>query len=104
LHSPIALLIGLAFAILAGGSRAAHGAATFEVPKSFELPGANPRAALVVGIDGALYGTTTQGGASDAGTVFRIDGAGSFTSLHSFDGRDDRYPEAALVVGSDGSR
>ena len=35
--------------------------------------GSQPSAALVVGSDGKLYGTTTLGGASDLGTVFRID-------------------------------
>lgn len=49
--------------------------------------GANPLAAPTLDGAGSLYGTTTAGGASDEGTVFRVgtDGTG-FTLLHSFGG------------------
>ncbi len=61
---------------------------------------------LVVGADGALYGTTYLGGTNYAGTVFQInlDGSG-YTVLCSFgstDG-DGLGPFAALVLGSDGA-
>ena len=48
--------------------------------------GARPLAALLQGLDGALYGTTVNGGAHEGGTVFRVapDGTG-FAVLHSFD-------------------
>src|SRR5262249_35717412 len=62
-----------------------------------------PAAALVRGSDGALYGVTPLGGSATLGTVFRIDSAGNFTSLHSFNGEDGSEPVAALVVGSDGA-
>ena len=39
--------------------------------------GRNPRSALIQGPDGMLYGTTQNGGASDAGTVFQITPGGS---------------------------
>ena len=50
------------------------------------LDGARPFSALLQGRDGALYGTTANGGAHGSGTVFRVspDGTG-FTVLHSFD-------------------
>ena len=51
--------------------------------KSFELGGARPEAALVVGSDGALYGTTSAGGTSNGGTIFKIGNSGHFTPLHS---------------------
>ena len=35
--------------------------------------GGAPNASLVQGTDGAFYGTTTQGGASDNGVVFRLE-------------------------------
>jgi len=64
--------------------------------------GANPSAALTLGIDGELYGTTYAGGASGAGTVFKITPDGELTILHNFDGNDGGLPGAALVLGVDG--
>ena len=65
-----------------------------------------PYAALVQGSDGDFYGTTQNGGANgcDCGTVFRITTNGALTVLWSF-GRhtsDGRFPDEALVQGSDG--
>ena len=52
--------------------------------------GANPYSTLIVGQDGALYGTTALGG-SGHGTVFRMGlGAGGvFNRLHSFNGTSE---------------
>jgi len=63
--------------------------------------GANPRA-LIQGRDGALYGITRDGGASDFGSVFRmlLDGSG-FALLHSFVGTDGANPEGGLIQASD---
>ena len=44
----------------------------YTFPNSQAL-GAFPRGTLIQGNDGALYGTTFGGGASNAGTVFRLD-------------------------------
>jgi len=74
--------------------------------------GSNPESPLILGQDGALYGTTDTGGASAVGgvsgmgTIFRLstDGA-TQTVLHSFMGMggDGQYPlTAGLVQGSDG--
>jgi uncharacterized repeat protein (TIGR03803 family) len=66
-------------------------------------PGAGAR--LVVGLDGALYGTTYAGGQHDQGTVFRIqpDGSG-YRVLHSFHAADGTgaNPYAGLTRGGDG--
>jgi uncharacterized repeat protein (TIGR03803 family) len=43
--------------------------------------GSDPHAALVQGCDGDLYGTTSQGGAGGAGTVFRFSFAPAFQGL-----------------------
>jgi uncharacterized repeat protein (TIGR03803 family) len=57
---------------------------------------------LVQGSDGALYGTTGQGGTNGVGTVFRINTDGSdFASLYSFSGPDGGDP-GRLILGSDG--
>jgi uncharacterized repeat protein (TIGR03803 family) len=38
---------------------------------------------------GSFYGTTTGGGALNQGTVFKIDSAGTLTTLHSFTDQPD---------------
>ena len=58
----------------------------------------------IVGLDGALYGTTQLGGAFQAGTVFRVQPDGSaYTVLHSFNGGDGNQPFAGLTQGPDGT-
>jgi len=67
--------------------------------------GANPFAKLIEGSDGNLYGITSLGGASDAGTVFKLapDGSG-FAIVYSFTGGDDGYgPYGGLAQASDGA-
>jgi uncharacterized repeat protein (TIGR03803 family) len=66
--------------------------------------GSRPTAALVEGPDGALYGTTPEGGAANRGTVFRLnkDGSGHMVLWH-FTGSDGSSPGAALRVSSDGA-
>ncbi|MDQ5872659.1 MAG: hypothetical protein M3547_10715, partial [Acidobacteriota bacterium] len=65
--------------------------------------GAAPLAGLVQGSDGNFYGTTASGGASDAGTVFKITSGGSLTTLYNFSYSDGATPRAGLVQGSDGN-
>lgn len=66
--------------------------------------GQRPRAGLVQGTDGNLYGTTSQGGGTfKFGTVFRITPQGVLTTLHSFDSPEGMSPNAPLVQGSDGN-
>ncbi len=66
--------------------------------------GAIPLGGLVQAGDGRLYGTTSAGGAPDnPGTVFAIDTAGTFTTLHRFSGADGLHPAAALALGNDGA-
>ncbi len=61
---------------------------------------------LVEGSDGALYGTTSQGGSKYYGTVFKLNKDGSgYSVLHSFDlfRGDGGFPYAGLVKGTDGA-
>ena len=67
--------------------------------------GSNPYAGLVQGTDGSFYGTTSAGGSSNLGTVFKITSNGTVSTLHSFTGTgsDGSSPQAGLVQGTDGS-
>jgi uncharacterized repeat protein (TIGR03803 family) len=65
--------------------------------------GAFPQAGLVQASDGNLYGTASEGGTNNLGTVFRINATGVLTTLYSFTGRDGDYPVAGLVQASDGN-
>ena len=57
---------------------------------------------LIEGGDGALYGTTSSGGANNYGTVFKLNKDGSaFAILHEFNW-DARSPWAELLEASDG--
>jgi uncharacterized repeat protein (TIGR03803 family) len=59
--------------------------------------GAHPYAGLVA-VNGTLYGTTYQGGASGAGTVFSVSTSGVEHMLYSFKGgKDGQYPYARLL-------
>ncbi len=66
--------------------------------------GRDPYGTLLVGRDGALYGTTFGGGGSGLGTVFRIarDGSG-FATLRHFGGTSGERPTSGLVQGADGA-
>jgi len=67
--------------------------------------GSNPWAGLVQGRDGNFYGTASDGGVSNNGTVFRISPSGSYTSLYWFGSspNDGSNPWAGLVQGRDSS-
>lgn len=68
--------------------------------------GGNPNiwgAGLAAGPDGALYGTTTSGGANGQGTIFKITTAGAFSALHSFTGSDGSQAGGRMVLGKDGN-
>jgi uncharacterized repeat protein (TIGR03803 family) len=76
-------------------------AQTYQVLQSFETEGQNPQAALILGADGAFYGTTPGGGNAGVGTVYRIDSDGTTTTLHSFSQADGIHPNAALLQADD---
>ncbi len=71
--------------------------------------GAYPFAGLIEGADGALYGSTPEGGLTPdaevgAGTVFRIARNGGLTTLHTFDARSwgEYAPYGALFEATPG--
>jgi uncharacterized repeat protein (TIGR03803 family) len=69
--------------------------------------GGNPFAGLIQATDGNLYGTTGDGGANGAGTIFKISLAGKLTTLYAFCSEtnctDGNSPLAALVQATDGA-
>jgi uncharacterized repeat protein (TIGR03803 family) len=66
--------------------------------------GGYPSAALTLGDDGKLYGTTFSGGVNFVGNVFQITTTGAFTTIYSFDfvGGGGNSPLTSLVLGNDG--
>lgn len=59
--------------------------------------GAHPYGGLL-NVNGTLYGTTYQGGASGDGTVFRVSPSGAEQVIYSFKGGSDgQYPYGGLV-------
>src|SRR5687768_6097407 len=87
--------VGLIVISAGFGAGTAEGAARFQNVRSFKAPPLGPNE-LVRGSDGALYGTTREGGPV-AGAVFNINADGSgFRTLHNFVW-DGFYPAGALV-------
>jgi uncharacterized repeat protein (TIGR03803 family) len=76
-------------------------AQTFTVLYAFKgsSDGANPTAGLIQDASGNLYGTTSQGGHSFSGTVFKLDPAARKEKvLYAFAGfPDGAYPSADLI-------
>ena len=65
--------------------------------------GVSPLGALIQHTDGNFFGTTSLGGSSGNGIVFRITPAGVFTLLASFNRANGSGPAAGLVRGADGN-
>jgi uncharacterized repeat protein (TIGR03803 family) len=72
--------------------------------------GAYPYASLILDAAGSLYGTTTRGGASQDGVVFKLSPPTTASStgytesvLHSFAGSDGTFPHAGLTMDSAGN-
>jgi uncharacterized repeat protein (TIGR03803 family) len=87
---------GTVFSITTGG--------TEKVLHSFRgngTDGGGPTAGLI-DISGTLYGTTSSGGAYNAGTVFSITISGTENVLHSFGGGADGYAPVARLINAKG--
>jgi uncharacterized repeat protein (TIGR03803 family) len=78
----------------------------FAVLKHFDnsTTGGHPTAGLILGPDGVLYGTAAHGGSFLFGTIFKLKTSGSaFGVIKHLDGTTGGYPQARLLLGSDGA-
>jgi uncharacterized repeat protein (TIGR03803 family) len=68
--------------------------------------GANPYASVIQAANGNFYGTTSQGGTNQQGTIFEITAAGKLTTLHSFCAKtnctDGANPWGGLIQATSG--
>lgn len=63
-----------------------------------------PAAALILGMDGNLYGVTASGGDYGQGNIFRMTPGGTFSNLYSFTGGvDGSFPAGALLQVANGN-
>ncbi|HEY6485814.1 MAG TPA: choice-of-anchor tandem repeat GloVer-containing protein [Candidatus Cybelea sp.] len=67
--------------------------------------GVAPYGGLLLEKHGFLYGTTSQGGAKDFGTVFKVKASGIVFPkvIHTFNGSNGASPQSSLVLGKNGS-
>jgi uncharacterized repeat protein (TIGR03803 family) len=66
--------------------------------------GAYPNGGLIQDASGNLYGTTSYGGASNMGTVFKVSKSGKETVLNAFGaGTDGCYPDGSVVRDAEGN-
>jgi uncharacterized repeat protein (TIGR03803 family) len=65
--------------------------------------GAPPGGGLARDRAGNLYGTTTEGGSSYFGTVFKLDTSGKETVLHTFLGKQGNGPDWGVIRDSKGN-
>ena len=92
---------------------------TATITESINADGAAPLG-LILGLDGQLYGTTTNGGKNGNGVVFRIATDGTFATLYNFSeltygqpvpyeqqtdltNADGASPNSTLILGADGA-
>jgi uncharacterized repeat protein (TIGR03803 family) len=100
---------GTVFSITAGGTLTTLYSFCSQYSNGDCQDGDEPKAGLVQGTDGNLYGTTESGGNPGGGTVFKITPSGALTVLYNFcsKGRDPcpdgEEPVAGLVEGTDGN-
>lgn len=71
-------------------------------PTSGCSDGSYPDAGLVQASDGNFYGTTSYGGSSADGTVFKITSSGTLTTVKSLDSTNGAHPSAGLLQATNG--
>lgn len=97
----------VAFAVTSFATAAMAGATSFQDLGALDpaVEGIDIGQALTQGADGLMYGVTPTGivdGVYNGGSIFRSEGDGRLTALHTFTGPDGRSPEGPLTLGIDG--
>jgi uncharacterized repeat protein (TIGR03803 family) len=101
----VGLICGFLLALMVVIAPSAQ-AQTFTVLYNFTggSDGGYPYGGLIQDANGNLYGTTSAGGASNYGTVFKVTPTGTETVLYSFaGGSDGKYPYAGVILDSEGN-
>ncbi|HSB68293.1 MAG TPA: choice-of-anchor tandem repeat GloVer-containing protein [Candidatus Methylomirabilis sp.] len=84
-----------------------EGAGTFTFTPLYSFNGSdgeNPLGGLVRDLAGNLYGTTSSGGTSTSGTIFKLTPTGSLSTLHPFSGKPDgANPQGNLLLDAGGN-
>jgi uncharacterized repeat protein (TIGR03803 family) len=104
---------GVLYGTTAAGGQSGNGTvfrlsladAAHEVLHSFNsADGRRPSEGVILASDGNFYGSTTLGGASDGGTLFRLRPDGGLENLYSFkkNGSSPVSPAGGLMQASDG--
>jgi uncharacterized repeat protein (TIGR03803 family) len=65
--------------------------------------GWTPIGGLLIDGNGTIYGTTSSGGAHDAGVLFKLPTGGGYSILHHFTGDFNGGPQGDLIFGADGA-
>jgi uncharacterized repeat protein (TIGR03803 family) len=101
-------LAGIVIDVACGGASGSGGGGgnpgetfTYSVLHTFtgQPDGGHPFAGLVLDRAGNLYGTTSSGGTSDGGTVFKLETTGKETVLYNFTGgADGGYPSQGELI------
>ena len=97
LSTGASLIHGVVYKITAVGfQRLAH---------SFsDADGAYPIGGVVADASGNLYGTTSAGGAANAGVVYKLDTSANYNVLYNFTGgADGNDPQAGVVLDALGN-
>ena len=97
---PTALAAGIA--VLVGATSLAAQPTYTVIANLGSIGGDAPLGGVIRGADGALYGTTSEGGAANCGLVYRIDQAGTLSRVHEFSLPDGCKPVGELALGPDG--
>lgn len=100
---PLWSLIAACFAVLAFAPDLFAQVVYTVVADLGRVGGSAPLGGVIRGADGALYGTTAEGGAGNCGIVYRLDTTGQLSLVHEFSEPDGCRPVGELALGTDGS-